>query len=137
MAENVGSALITDVPTSRIAMAVHRAVREKPSWMDRKFKYATLSGMGEGWSSERLDPDDPRRQDYDNPAHWYDLVEVTDGQTIHIVYREAEGETRAAFLGLGFGTYAVGRAWAEKFAQRVAEVLAEYDIGARVEEIEV
>lgn len=137
MAENVGSVLITDVPTSRIAMTVHRAVREKPSWVDRKFKYATLSGLGEGWSSERLDPGDPKRQDYDDPAPWYDLVDVTEGRTIHITYREADGKTRAVFIGLGFGTYSVGRAWAEKFAHRVVEFLAEDGVRAQVEDIEV
>ncbi|WP_067862912.1 hypothetical protein [Nocardia shimofusensis] len=136
MAENVGSVLITDVPTSRIAMTVHRAVREKPTWMDRKFKYAMLVGLGERWSSERLAPGDQRRQDYDNPAPWYDLVDATGGQTIHIVYREAENETRAVFIGLGFDKYSVGRIWAEKFAHRVAEFLAEDRIGARVEDVE-
>lgn len=136
MAENVGSVLITDVPTSRIATAVHRAVREKPMWMDRKFKYAMLTGLGERWSSERLAPGDSRRQDYDNPSPWYDLVDVTGGQTIHIVYREAENETRAVFIGLGFDKYSDGRAWAEKFAHRVTEVLAEHDVRSRVEDFE-
>ncbi|WP_040801379.1 hypothetical protein, partial [Nocardia higoensis] len=132
MAENVGSVLITDVPTARIAMAVHRAVREKPTWMDRKFKYAVLAGLGERWSSERLAPGDARRQDYDNPALWYDLVDTTNGRTIHIVYREAGNETRAVFFGLGFDTYSEGRTWAEKFAHRVVEFLVESGGKARV-----
>ncbi len=136
MAENVGSVLVTDAPTARIAMAVHRAVREKPTWMDRKFKYAALIGLGERWSSERLAAGDARRQDYEDPAPWYDLVDAGNDRTIHIVYREADGRTRATFIGLGFATYAEGRSWAEKFALRVVDVLAESGMKGRVEDAE-
>ncbi|MCX4090913.1 hypothetical protein [Nocardia sp. alder85J] len=124
-------------PIPRIALAVHHAVHRKPSWKDRKLKYALIMGIGEYWSSERLAPADTRRLDGGDPAPLYDLIDTKHGSAIHVVYREEGGESRAVFVCLGFDPPKAGNLYSEKLARRVVDFLGEAGAYARVERLKI
>lgn len=138
MTKQVGAVLTAVAPIAQVAAAVHKAVQQKPTWKERKIKYALILGIGEYWSNARIGPSDPRRLDGNNPAPMYDIVDMQlGGSAIHVAYRDEEGGSQAAFVGIGFDPPNAGNLYSVKLAQRAADFLAEVGVQALVEKLKV